>query len=176
MIGRFFGAVRELVEPLMADSLLDAGCGEGEALIRLGDLLPSRVAAIDVSPASVELTRQRCPDVEVRLGSVYSLEAGSDAHDLILCLEVLEHLEDPRRALAELGRVAASDLILSVPFEPYFRIGSLMRGRYLRRLGDHPEHVNHFNRSTFAALLASELQVRSVGVAFPWLLAHCQPN
>jgi SAM-dependent methyltransferase len=176
MIGGFFESVRGLVARLEPGSLLDAGCGEGEALVRLADLLPERVAGVDVNPESSELARRRCPEAEVSVGSVYSLEAAADEFDLVLCLEVLEHLDRPHDAVRELARVAASDLIVSVPFEPYFRIGSLLRGKHLGRLGNHPEHVNHFNRASLRRLLDDHAQVCGISVACPWLIAHCRPR
>ena len=63
-----------------------------------------------------------------------------DSFDLVLCLEVLEHVPEPGAALAELARVCCGRIVLSVPDEPWFRLGSLARGKYLRGLGDHPEH------------------------------------
>ena len=66
----------------------------------------------------------------------------------------------------------ARDVVVSVPYEPWFRIGSLLRGKYVRSLGNHPEHVNHFNRRSLAALLDPVLEGVEIRVAFPWLIAH----
>src|SRR6185503_4035992 len=90
---------------------------------------------------------------------------------LVLCLEVLEHLDDPAAAVRELARVAAAGVVVSVPFEPWFRIGSLLRGKYVRTLGNHPEHVNHFNRRSLATLLEPALDILTIRTAFPWLIA-----
>lgn len=174
MIGGFFDSLREVVEPLGAKSVLDAGCGEGETIARLQDLLPERVSAVDILPESVEYTRRRLPSVDAAVASLYELPFADDSFDLVLCLEVLEHLDRPQEGLAELARVSRREVVVSVPFEPYFRIGSLLRGNHLRRLGNHPEHVNQWNRRTLAAFLGSVLEVEEIGVAFPWLIAHCR--
>jgi hypothetical protein len=92
----------------------------------------------------------------------------------VLCLEVLEHLDRPEAALAELGRVSRKDVVVSVPNEPWFRIGSAMRGKYLRRLGNHPDHVNHWNAGGLRRLLGTRLEVVDVSGSFPWLIAHCR--
>ena len=65
---------------------------------------------------------------------------------------------------------------MSVPFEPYFRIGSLLRGKYVRSLGNHPEHVNHFNRKSLQALLEPAVALQTIEVAFPWLIAWGTPR
>jgi 2-polyprenyl-3-methyl-5-hydroxy-6-metoxy-1,4-benzoquinol methylase len=176
LIDRFYARLRSIVEPLEAASVLDAGCGEGETIARLSDVFPSRVFAVDILDQCVAYTKQRIPSVEVSRESLYELPFEDDAFDLVLSLEVLEHLERPSKALAELARVAGSDLVLSVPHEPYFRLGSLLRGKYLRGLGNHPEHVNHWNRRSLPAFLQARLDVVDVTVAFPWLLAHCRPR
>jgi SAM-dependent methyltransferase len=174
MIGGFFAHLRELVEPLGAESVLDAGCGEGETIARLQDVLPERVSAVDVLDESVAYTRRRLPSVDASVASIYELPFADDSFDLILCLEVLEHLDRPADGLAELARVSRRDVVVSVPYEPYFRIGSLLRGKYLRQLGNHPEHVNHWNRRSLASFVRSRLDPVDIDVAFPWLVAHCR--
>jgi hypothetical protein len=89
---------------------------------------------------------------------------------------VLEHLDKPAAALAELSRVARKSMILSVPYEPYFRIGNVLRGKHLERWGDHPEHVQHWNFRTFRAFLQPTVaEVRLVN-AVPWIVAVCTPR
>lgn len=172
LIDRFHARLREIVAPLRTESVLDAGCGEGETIARLAGLLPARVAAVDVSPEAVEFTARRFPAVEVARESVLELPLKDGAFELVLCLEVLEHLDDPRAAIAELGRVSSRGVVVSVPHEPWFRLGSMLRGKYLRDFGNHPEHVNHFNKGSLATLLEPVVELSEIRVAFPWLIAH----
>jgi SAM-dependent methyltransferase len=176
MIDGFFSRLGDLVAPLRSASTLDAGCGEGETLVRLGPLLGERIAAVDLSSYSVGRVGERLPGVDARVASVTDLPFAEASFDLVLCLEVLEHLDDPAAAVGELVRVAAADVVVSVPYEPWFRIGSLLRGKYVRTLGNHPEHVNHFNRRSLAALLEPTLEIATIATAFPWLIAHGRPR
>jgi SAM-dependent methyltransferase len=171
LLGRFFGRVEAAVAPLGAESVLDAGCGEGEALHRLAAVLPGRVAAVDLEDRCVAEVRARFPAVEASRGSVTDLAFADASFDLVLCLEVLEHLDDPAAAVAELARVSSRHVVVSVPYEPWFRLGNLLRGNHLAGLGNHPEHVNHFNRASLRRLLETSLDVAEVSVAFPWLVA-----
>jgi 2-polyprenyl-3-methyl-5-hydroxy-6-metoxy-1,4-benzoquinol methylase len=114
--------------------------------------------------------------MDVSQQSVYQLAFPDRAFGLVLCLEVLEHLDEPGVALAELARVSRRDLVLSVPHEPWFRAGSLLRGKHLARLGNHPEHLQQWDRRSFAAFLTERVEVVNVGSAFPWLIAHCRPR
>jgi len=177
LIDHFYSTLRSLIESLepAPASVLDAGCGEGETLTRLASCLPQRASAIDVREDSVEVTRARCPWTEVSRQSVYTLEFQGRQFELVLCLEVLEHLDRPADALAELCRVTSRDLLLSVPREPWFRLGTLLRGKHLSRLGNHPEHVQRWDRRAFERFLVPRVEVVSLVTAFPWLIAHCRP-
>lgn len=171
MIAGFFATLGEMVAPLEPAVTLDAGCGEGETIARLGDALGERISAVDIEQRCVEEVSRRLPAVAVRRADVTDLPFGEGEFDLVLCLEVLEHVADPGRAVRELARVGSRDVVVSVPYEPWFRLGSLLRGKYVRTLGNHPEHVNHFRPRSLRALLEPELEVRDLRVAFPWLLA-----
>jgi SAM-dependent methyltransferase len=171
LLGRFFQRVEAAVAPLHPESVLDAGCGEGEALHRLAAVLPERVSAVDLEERCVAEVRARFPGVEASRGSVTDLAFADASFDLVICLEVLEHLGDPAAAVAELARVSSRHVVVSVPYEPWFRLGNLIRGNHLAGLGNHPEHVNHFNRGSLRRLLEASLDVERVEVAFPWLVA-----
>ena len=134
--------------------MLDAGCGEGETLERLGGLIDGAVTGIDLNPESVEFAAARIPSGTFRVADLTDLPFEDDSFDLVFCLEVLEHIPDPAPALAELARVCRGDIVLSVPSEPWFRLGSLARGKYLEDWGNHPEHVNHWNPRSFRDFLA----------------------
>jgi len=176
LIDRFFGNIAAIVKPLNATSVLDAGCGEGETIARLASLLPQPTSAVDIEQRCVEHVRARFPAVQVSRQSVTDLSFDDDQFDLVLCLEVLEHLEDPGAAVGELGRVAAEHLIISVPLEPWFQLGSLIRGKHLGALGNHPEHVNHFNRRSLDSLLRPHVEIDRIEVSFPWLIATGHPR
>jgi hypothetical protein len=89
-----------------------------------------------------------------------------------LCLEVLEHLEDPAPAVDRIAEWTRSMAIVSVPWEPFFRAGNLLRGKYVASLGNHPEHVQQFGPRSLNALLERRFRVVHVETCFPWLLAR----
>jgi SAM-dependent methyltransferase len=173
VLRRFFARIASVLAEVNPASLLDAGCGEGE-LMRRG-VLPERVqvTSLDVRPESLAYFRAQGAPGRLVCGSVEALPFPDGSFDAVLCLEVLEHLREPRRALAELGRVGRA-VIVSVPHEPWFRAGNVLRGKHLSRWGDFPEHVQHWNFRTFGALLAPAFrEVRLMG-AFPWIVACCR--
>jgi SAM-dependent methyltransferase len=166
VIRRFFERIRGVLAGLRPESVLDAGCGEGEMLRR---------HVIPVGVRTVLLDRN--PDTAARvLGSVDSLPFASHSFDVVTCLEVLEHLKDPARAVRELARVGRRAVVVSVPYEPWFRVGNVLRGKHLSGLGNHPEHVQHWNLRSFEKFLGTVVPQVEIIEAFPWIIACCLPK
>ena len=142
----FHARVLALVEEAAPRTVLDAGCGEGFATAYLSERLPNvAFEGVDVSEGAVEYARQHHgAHAAYRVGSVYELPFDDDAFDLVLCSEVLEHLDQPEKAVAELKRVARQHVLMTVPLEPYFdRLNRV--GRFFGVGGD-PGHVNFWTK------------------------------
>lgn len=174
LFDRFYETLRHMVAELQPESVLDAGCGEGETLERLRDLLPRDVHGFDNNPACVKFAAARLPAYRFSTGDVCRVDYQDNRFHTVLCLEVLEHLHEPSRALRELVRVSSSHIIISVPNEPFFRLTNLARGKYIRRWGDHSEHCQHWNRASLTAFLAGSADVMEVQSSYPWLIARCR--
>ena len=140
LIACFFDAVRELTDMTGASSALEVGCGEGFSTRRLRAILPPDVPfeASDVEGRAVAAAAAANPGVPVTCESIYDLQRESASFDLVFVLEVLEHLDDPQRAMDEVLRVAAL-IILSVPREPLWRLMNLARLIY-QAAGNTPSH------------------------------------
>ena len=95
-----------MVRSLMPDGwegidLLDVGVGDGYT-IRL--LKPEgRVTGIDIDRESVTSAKER--GIDAHEGSVYRIPFLDRSFGLVTCMEVLEHLEQPKDALKEIVRV-----------------------------------------------------------------------
>lgn len=152
-------------------SFLDAGCGEGTTIQRLTDLLPPQVAAFDINPVCIDYAAPRYPNVNFCVADITQTPFADKSFDLTISLEVLEHLPQPEKALLELFRITRQHIVLSVPDEPYFTLGSLMRGKYLTNFGRHPEHINCWNSHTFSKFIAKHNVNYESLRSFPWLIA-----
>jgi SAM-dependent methyltransferase len=111
---RFIWALLHRAEVSSSPRILDAGCGTGRNLVEFGSL--GEAEGVDFSDEAVAFCHRRGLD-GVRRARLEELPFPDSRFDLILATDVIEHLEDDRRALAELRRVAApgARLIITVP-------------------------------------------------------------
>ena len=169
LVDRFYAAIARTVRRFPPKSALEAGCGEGFSTQRLVPLLGgARFESLDVETRLVEAARAKNPGVEIREASVYALPYDDDAFELVFCMEVLEHLEDPDAALRELRRVSARHLLLTVPREPIWRSLNMARGKYLRDLGNTPGHLQHWSRRQFLRFVSQVGRPLVVETPLPW--------
>ena len=155
MVGGFDAALAGLVDTLRPQSIHEVGCGEGRLSRRLHAQTGLEIRASDFSSELIAENQAR-GDAGVRYvaRSVYDLDPVEDRADLVVCCEVLEHVERPADALAALRGLGARAYILSVPREPLWRVLNAVRGKYLGALGNTPGHLNHWSAREFARSLA----------------------
>jgi len=153
------------------NKILEVGCGEGFVLQKINKAYPQvKLYGLDISTQAIDKIKDNYPFINAQVGNLYKLPFSDNEFPLILTLEVMEHLTRPQQALAEIKRVASDYVILSVPWEPWFSIGSLLRGRYLKTAGRHPEHVNAWHKREFTGLISEHFQIVRATHSFPWLI------
>jgi SAM-dependent methyltransferase len=172
LLGRFKAEAVRLARSVQPSTVLEVGCGEGymlDAMSRAGvgdDLL-----GVDISAPAVEDARTRLGDrAHVEMRDARELAADGRAFDLVMMLEVLEHIPEPAQMLPILERLTQRYLLLSVPWEPFFRGLNFMRGKHVRALGNDPEHVNHWGRRGFLQFVEERFRVVEVPIVFPWTM------
>ena len=170
-LDNFSKVLIESITPLKPQSILDVGAGEGFVLEKLRkNKIGKKLEGIEYMDEAIALGKKTNPLVKIKKGDIYKLPYKDNAFELIICTEVMEHLEDPKMALAELKRVTSKHIILSVPNEPLFTIQRFLRGKNMMKLGDHPEHIQHWNSETFRAFVEDQLTVKEVKTPLPWTM------
>jgi len=169
LLSRFLQVIENMARTVNPQSILDIGCAEGFVMNRLRQVIPgAQVTGLDIDDEAL-LRGKALGARDTCQGSVYSLPYPDDSFDLVLALEVLEHLEEPEQALDELCRVARQFCLLSVPHEPFFRAANFLRGKHLSRWGNDPEHINHWNAKEFRSFVEKFGEVVKMRNPFPWL-------
>jgi 2-polyprenyl-3-methyl-5-hydroxy-6-metoxy-1,4-benzoquinol methylase len=177
LMAGFMSDLDELVERSGAREAHEVGCGEGEVSIRLARR-GIRVRGTDAFPRVLEEARRRAAaagvEVDFEAAAVEELDPATHAAELVLCCEVLEHLEDPRRGLEMLVRLARPWLIASVPREPLWRALNLARLSYVGALGNTPGHLSHWSKRGFERFLGERFEVVEIRSPIPWTMALCR--
>ncbi len=174
LIDRFHAHVVDQVRTVSPACILEVGCGEGYVLDAV------RVAGVDATLIGVDRSAPAVEAARARLGTGAALHVGDALEvsqtltgvrpDLVLMIEVLEHLDDPDAMLDDLVTLTTGHVLLSVPREPLFRGLNLARLKNISDLGNDPEHVNHWSTRSFVRFVERRFEVVSVERPLPWTL------
>jgi 2-polyprenyl-3-methyl-5-hydroxy-6-metoxy-1,4-benzoquinol methylase len=171
LIKRFQERVTSLLKLRPFKTVLDVGCGEGFLARCILDAFPgTELFGIDLSPSAVEHARARCPEARFESKSFEELAKDEKRYDLVVCSEVLEHLSDPAAAIDVLAARCGGTALLTVPWEPWFQLANFARGKYLKNLGNHPEHIQHWGVESFAREASRRFDTLYTETSFPWIL------
>jgi ubiquinone/menaquinone biosynthesis C-methylase UbiE len=176
----FDNALSGFVSDAAPQTIHEVGCGEGfwamtwaaEGKQVRGTDFSSQIIRI----AKANATRRGLDPSLFEARSIYDLEPDRDGADLIVCCEVLEHVEEPDRAMKALQRVVGGNLVLSVPREPLWCVLNMARGKYLSNFGNTPGHINHWSASAIRALASRYFDVVAMATPLPWTMLHCKPK
>lgn len=169
LVRGFYKSVKHVIPTDVVD-VLEVGCGAGYSTAWIQSMFPSNVrySASDISEELVNLARQQVPTVTFTIESVYGLPHKNNSKDLVICLETLEHLESPEKALIEILRVTSKYALVSVPREPLWRVLNVLRGSYLADFGNTPGHINHWSNGGFKTFIAQYAHILKSATPVPW--------
>lgn len=130
---------------LPCEAFLDAGCGDGRYIASLPALgpIPDRVVGTDIADSILRTAHEAAAaagvDAELVRANLEALPFPDDSFDLVLCVQVIEHLLAPAIGVKELARVLrpGGRLILSTDHERNLvsRVLNLPRRALVRLLG-----------------------------------------
>ncbi|HEV2773118.1 MAG TPA: methyltransferase domain-containing protein [Thermoleophilaceae bacterium] len=129
--------------------VLDVGSGEGYGSAILAQSART-VVGVDVDPASIEHSRQTHSQENLRFVQASALELEEHfperSFDLVVCFELIEHVDEQQQVVATMARVLREDglLLISTPD----------RGPYNEsRAEANPYHLRELDREELEALL-----------------------
>lgn len=128
-------------------SIVDIGCGTGGVLDAMAGVLKgTRLVGYDLSPQAIKLVK-RSHSVELRVGTPGDVH---DHYDLLLSLDVFEHVEDYIGFLRSL-RPLAERFVFHIPLD--MSAQSVARERPLLTVRSTVGHLHYFTRGTALASL-----------------------
>jgi 2-polyprenyl-3-methyl-5-hydroxy-6-metoxy-1,4-benzoquinol methylase len=168
--------------------LLEIGCGRGGFACWLAarSARPSRIVAVDISRVAVTkgrafAARQGLPNIAWEVGDIHELAHSTASFDTVISFETIEHVSDPRRAVAELARVLrpGGRLFLTTPnylgVMGLYRLYVRLRGRRYTEMDQPINQLTMWPR-TIAWIRRTGLQIRRAdGVGHYFLFPRRRP-
>lgn len=180
LVGNFSKKLAELFYFTNPKTVADIGCGTGYIFKRivegacpgLGDI---EFYMCDIDQKAVESARLTIPlqRAHFSVQDISDLAYRDRAFDLVICCEVLEHIDSPEEAIKKIRSISKKWFIFSVPNEPWFSAGNLLFGKNLAFLGSAPGHVSRWSTASFVDMLKKYFIVHKVMRPFPWSLVLC---
>jgi 2-polyprenyl-3-methyl-5-hydroxy-6-metoxy-1,4-benzoquinol methylase len=106
----FYDEVAERLARLTPRRVIDVGCGPGHLLRSLVDRMPVApefVVGVDRSRTAIRRARALVPEGKFVVADLYRLPLDAERFDLVLSIEVLEHVREPALAVDALCRLCA---------------------------------------------------------------------
>jgi ubiquinone/menaquinone biosynthesis C-methylase UbiE len=136
----FYVTRRRIVERFVAEyatkgiCVLDVGCGIGD-IVPVFDSRAEFYLGIDLSKHALEVASKNFRSKSFLLAVANALPIKQESFDLVICTEVLEHLEQDAEAVGEISRVLRNQglAILTVPQNPKYWTHEDAFDRHLRR-------------------------------------------
>lgn len=110
-----------------ARSIIDAGCGEGILLEKLVKQFPGKdIVGVDIDPINIKICQEH--GLPIIAGGIYGLPFDDGSFDAALFIEVVEHLDEPLKAIGELNRILrpGGRLLVLFPNDFTFKIARIM--------------------------------------------------
>lgn len=171
LIDGFYKSIGDIISSIEVKKVLETGCGPGFSTQYLRRFLKDKdFEASEYRADLVKEAQSRNPGIRISQESVYEPKKTDSSFDLVIALEVLEHLESPEKALKEIRRVTSKYCLLSVPNEPLWRILNICRFKYLKYFGNSPGHLHHWSRKEFAKLAGDYFKVERIKTPLPWIV------
>jgi len=108
--------VRRLLPRDVGPAIFDAGCADGAMCADLAAWTRAQVVGMDIAWNRTRRARERAARASFLQGDLYRIPFPDGTFPLVVCADLLEHLDDPATAMRELVRVASRYVILTVPY------------------------------------------------------------
>ena len=152
--------VEKKIEP--GHRVLDVGCGVIKNHRLCFDYLQDR--GFDVRGVDRKAVKAR----KIEKGSIKSLKYKKSSFDVVICLDVIEHVKDYKRAISELERVARKRVILVTPVTKFGTVRRLMN--WVRRnfgIGVIEGHYHEFFKKEIVSSFRKRARARVSYMPFP---------
>ena len=137
-------------ERIPAGRIAEVGCGAGEIAVQLAGHYPSaRSDGFEISPQGFALCRQRESD-RIKFYNTDFAEAQTPPYDIVLCIDVFEHIENSFSFLRDL-RSRGAGFIFHIPLD--MNVQMVARSAPILKVRSSVGHIHYYSKDTALATL-----------------------
>lgn len=151
---------------------LEVGSGEGQ-ISSLLHKLGYHIYGIDNDDERINFSKKNNPSIEFIKDDIFKHKRLKKV-DLVLCLEVLEHIKEYELAIDRIHKFTDKYAIISVPNEPIWRILNFARGKYIFSLGNTPGHLNNWTPKEISKKVKRKFNIIDIKTPLPWTMLLCE--
>lgn len=178
--------IADALQKFKPQRVLDVGCGRG-FYVKLASTFASidHIEGVDINSDYVAQAKKNVGGdkrISIQKGSIYKLPFTDNYFDLIICSEVLEHLDDEKTALSELYRVLTKGgkLIVTVPNKNFPFLWDPLNWLLMRFFDTHvdkniwwlagiwADHERLYSLSEIKTLLNTKFQILNSELVLRW--------
>ncbi len=142
--------------------ICEIGCGGGGLLSKLADKFPQHTfVGWDISPDAAQFWTDKKDNLSFHVGDIFN-SSHEQSFDLILLIDVIEHVENPHSFLSNTQKIA-ENIFFHVPLD--LSAVSVVLDYKLLKARRQVGHIHYFTKSLFLDLLR-ETSLSAVSVNF----------
>lgn len=180
VLGRFLDSCAKDIKAFEEQKALDFGCGEAffwQEMANRGVSMKN-LTGMDLRDDALTIARENFPQHSFIKQDLLQTDTDKQQYDIVIASQVLEHLPRPEHFIQQLVKLCSPEghLLLTVPWEPFFMLSNLARGRDILRLGNHPEHINLWSARGFKNFVSPYAEIIHSKTVFPFQLILAKPK
>ncbi len=155
----WYSAKRHLIEKILEksgrkfESALDIGCGVG-ANTEVLERFSKKTTGVDISKKAIDYAKQKHPSSRFLLANATKLPFAKNSFDMVLCSEVIEHVDD-RKAIKEIHRVLKPGGLLMLTVPAHMRLWNF-NDRF-------SHHLRRYELNEVKSLLGDKFKIKNIG-------------
>jgi len=107
--------IAKIINDLDYKNVLDVGCGEGSTILKIFHDKNIEVAGADFSRRALEIASEKNPHYSFYYLDITKNNLSEKNFDLVICSEVLEHVEDIDSSIKNLSKLTGQYLVITGP-------------------------------------------------------------
>lgn len=151
--------VLKSIEYEKKEKILDVGCASGWFIFEISKKYPkSYCFGIDIYEKGIDYAKKKYSHIKFKTADAHKIPYEKEVFDIVICTEVLEHVDDPKLVLTEIKRVLKKGGIAVIELDSgswLFSFAWYIWRKFLKGKVWNEAHLHSFNVNKLDKLITS---------------------